>query len=74
MTGRLRFYDAPTAWGVIAGDDGQLYMVRGLQMRGLPLREGDRVRFEPVSAPGGRRAANLKRIGEDGEDPASGPG
>jgi cold shock CspA family protein len=63
MTGQLRFYDRPTAWGVIAGDDGQLYMVLGNQVPGAPLREGERVRFEPVSGPGGLRAAGVRRLG-----------
>jgi cold shock CspA family protein len=62
MTGRVRFYDTPTAWGVIAGDDGRLYMVRGDQMRDPSPREGDRVTFEPMIAEGGPRATSVQRL------------
>ena len=61
MTGQLRFYHQPTAWGLIAGDDGRLYMVRGDQLPGPPPREGERVTFEPVAAAGGPRAADVHR-------------
>jgi cold shock CspA family protein len=62
MTGRLHFYDPPTAWGVIVGDDGQLYTVHGHQVPGPPLREGERVRFEPIKGPGGLRASGIRRM------------
>jgi cold shock CspA family protein len=62
MTGRVRFYDTPTAWGVIAGDDGRLYMLRGDQLRDPLPREGERVSFEPMVAEGGPRAANVQRL------------
>jgi cold shock CspA family protein len=62
MTGRLRFYHQPTSWGVIAGEDGRLYMVRGEQLPGPPPREGERVTFEPVAASGGPRAENVQRV------------
>ena len=53
MTGRLRFYDHAAAWGVIIADEGGLYMLFGQPAVGVPLREGERVRFEPVAGPGG---------------------
>jgi cold shock CspA family protein len=62
MTGRLRFYDPPTAWGVVLGDDGQLYMLQGQPMPGAPLRVGERVRFEPATGPGGLRATGVQRV------------
>jgi cold shock CspA family protein len=65
MTGQVRFYDPASAWGVIAGDDGQLYTVRGSQVAGSPPREGDKVHFEPVSAAGGQRAVGVRRIRRD---------
>jgi cold shock CspA family protein len=62
MTGRLRFYDAPTAWGVVLGDDGQLYMLLGQPASGVPLRVGERIRFEPAPGPGGPRATAVQRL------------
>jgi cold shock CspA family protein len=62
MTGRLRFYDSPTAWGVVLGDDGQLYMIQGQPASGMPLRLGERVRFEPAPGPGGPRATGVQRL------------
>ena len=62
MTGRLRFYDLPTAWGVVVGDDGQLYMMHGQPTSGAPLRVGERVRFEPALGPGGPRATGVQRL------------
>jgi len=62
MTGRLRFYDLPTAWGVVLGDDGQLYMIVGQPTSGVPFRLGERIRFEPVPGPGGPRATGVQRL------------
>jgi cold shock CspA family protein len=62
MTGRLRFYDHATAWGVIVADEGGLYMLYGQPVTGAPLREGERVRFEPATGPGGLRAAGVQRL------------
>jgi len=62
MTGRLRFYDPPTAWGVVLGDDGQLYMIVGQPTSGVPFRLGERIRFEPAPGPGGPRATGVQRL------------
>ena len=62
MTGRLRFYDHATAWGIIIADEGGLYMLYGQPVMGAPLREGERVRFEPATGPGGPRAARVQRL------------
>jgi cold shock CspA family protein len=72
MTGRLRFYDGPTAWGVVVGDDGQLYMVHGQPASGAPLRVGERVRFEPSTGPGGLRATGVQRLDGVKGPPATG--
>jgi hypothetical protein len=61
MKGRLRFYDRSTAWGVIAGDDGRLYNVRGDQLPAPPPEEGESITFEPLEAPGGPRATAVQR-------------
>lgn len=75
-TGRLRFYDGPTAWGVIVGDDGDLYMVQGRDVLGTPLREGERVRFAPVRRAGGLCATRVQRVavlaGDVPSEPAPG--
>ena len=42
-TGRIEFYDRPTAWGLIVGDDQDLYVVRGRDGRGAAPRVGERV-------------------------------
>ena len=62
MVGEIRFYDQSTAWGVIQGADGGLYAVRGAQLSGPPLQVGERVVFEPQSAPGGPRATAVRRV------------
>jgi hypothetical protein len=62
MTGQLRFYDRPSGWGVIAGDDGTLYMLDGQHLTAPPLRVGERLRFEPATAPGGWRATGIQRL------------
>ncbi|HYB43721.1 MAG TPA: hypothetical protein VEL75_18225 [Candidatus Methylomirabilis sp.] len=61
MDGQIKFYDESTAWGVILGTDGRLYGVRGSR-GGPPLEIGERVVFEPQPAPGGPRAAELRRF------------
>ena len=71
MTGCVRFYDAATRWGVVVGDDGGLYMIQGQQL-GAPFRDGERVRFEPVQAPGGPRASSIQRLGAFSRGPATG--
>ena len=62
VDGQIKFYDESTAWGLILGDDGGLYVVRGTLRSGSPLRVGDRVVFEPRAAPGGPRAAGVQRV------------
>jgi len=42
-TGRIEFYDRPTAWGLIVGDDQELYVVRVRDGRGALPRVGERV-------------------------------
>jgi len=61
-TGRIEFYDRPTAWGLIMGDDQELYVVRGRDGRGTALRVGERVSFEPPTAPDGKRAAEVRLV------------
>src|SRR5712692_4908770 len=60
--GQVRFYDEPTAWGLILGADGELYAVRGVRLPGPPLEVGEQVLFEPQAAPGGPRAAAVRRL------------
>ena len=62
MDGQIKFYDESMAWGVIVGDDGKLYAVRGSQVPHPPLQVGERVAFEPQSAPGGPRASAVRRL------------
>jgi cold shock CspA family protein len=71
MTGCVRFYDAATRWGVVVGDDGGLYMIQG-QPPGPPFRDGERIRFEPLQAPGGPRASSIQRLGAFSRAPATG--
>jgi len=61
MTGQVEFYDETCAWGLIRGDDGRLYDLRGPQLPGPPPRQGDRVLFDPQVAPGGPRAQAVRR-------------
>jgi len=62
MHGLIKFYDDVAAWGVIQGEDGRLYSVRGGQLGAPPPRIGDRVAFEPEPAAGGPRAADVRRL------------
>ncbi len=62
-TGRIEFYDRPTAWGLIVGDDQELYVVRGRDGRGAPPRVGERVSFETGVASDGKRAAEVRLVG-----------
>lgn len=47
MTGYMTFYDEPTAWGLILGDDERLYVVRGRSLVGPAPQVGEKVRFLP---------------------------
>ena len=62
VNGQVKFYDEDTAWGLIQGDDGGLYGVRGTRLPGPPLQVGEHVLFEPQAAPGGPRAAGVRRL------------
>jgi cold shock CspA family protein len=61
MQGQIAFYDEPSAWGLIRGHDGLLYGFRGSQVAGPAPRVGERVAFDPLPAPGGPRAAAVRR-------------
>jgi cold shock CspA family protein len=61
-TGRIEFYDRPTAWGLIVSDDQDLYVVRGRDGRGAPPRVGERVSFEPQSGTDGKRATEVRLV------------
>ncbi|OGK79680.1 MAG: hypothetical protein A2X52_04855 [Candidatus Rokubacteria bacterium GWC2_70_16] len=61
MTGRIEFYDEPTAWGVILGEDGRVYVVRGSRAPGAAPRVGDTVSFEPRDTTTGLRADAVRR-------------
>ncbi|HEX7785240.1 MAG TPA: hypothetical protein VF653_03380 [Methylomirabilota bacterium] len=75
-TGRIEFYDRPTAWGLILGDDQELYVVRGRDGRGALLRVGERVAFEAQSPGDGKRAAEVRLVNRGlaptGREPAAG--
>jgi len=62
LRGRLSFYDASTNWGLIAGDDGRLYAVRGDQFSGAQPKPGERVSFAPLESAGGPRATGVERL------------
>jgi len=65
-TGRIEFYDRPTAWGLIVGDDQELYVVRGRDGRDgrtAPPRVGERVSFEAHAAADAKRAAEVRLVG-----------
>jgi hypothetical protein len=62
-TGRIEFYDRPTGWGLIMGDDQELYVVRGRDGRGLAPRVGERVSFEPQLVSDSKRAAEVRLLG-----------
>ena len=61
-TGRVEFYDRPTAWGLIVGDDQDLYVVRGPDGRGPALRVGERVSFEPAPRTEDKRAPEVRLL------------
>lgn len=63
MRGQVKFYDANTAWGLVLGDDGTLYGVTGARPPdAAALIEGEYILFEPQAAPGGPRAAVIRRL------------
>ena len=62
LRGEISFYDVSTNWGLIAGDDGRLYAVRGDQFSGQQPRLGERVSFAPLDLPGGPRAIGVQRL------------
>jgi cold shock CspA family protein len=61
-TGRIEFYDRPTAWGLIIGDDQDLYVIRGRDGRGTSPRVGERVSFEPQSSTDAKRATEVRLV------------
>lgn len=62
-TGRIEFYDRPTGWGLIVGDDEELYVIPGRERRTPAPRVGERVSFEAHTASDGKRAAEVRIMG-----------
>ena len=73
MTGRIEFYDEPTAWGVILGEDGRVYVVRGTRAPGAGPRVGDTVIFEPRDTTTGLRADTVRRVAPQQRSAARSP-
>ncbi len=73
MTGRIEFYDEPTAWGVILGEDGRVYVLRGSRTPGAAPRVGDTVIFEPRATTTGLRADAVRRAGPPRRSPSGSP-
>jgi len=75
-TGRIEFYDRPTAWGLIVGDDQDLYVIRGRDGRVAPPRVGERVAFEPQTGTDGKRATEVRLVSRGltpfGREPTAG--
>jgi hypothetical protein len=63
MTGYMTFYDEPSSWGLIMGDDERLYVVRGRHVLGFAPRVGEKVRFEPEETGQGLKALAVRRLG-----------
>ena len=61
-TGRVEFYDRATAWGLIVGDDQDLYVIRGRDGRGVAPRVGERVSFEPRPGADDKRATEVRLV------------
>ena len=61
MTGTMTFYDEPSAWGLIRGDDERIYVMRGGHVIGAPPRVGDKVLFDPEETGRARRALAIRR-------------
>jgi cold shock CspA family protein len=62
ITGYLKFYDDRSAWGLILGEDGAVYVVRGDQLLEPAALTGQKVAFEPQKTRTGLRAASVRRI------------
>jgi cold shock CspA family protein len=62
ITGYLKFFDGPSAWGLILGEDGGLYVVRGDQLLEPTPQTGQKVAFEPQKTRTGLRALSVRRI------------
>jgi hypothetical protein len=63
MIGYMTFYDEPSAWGLIVGDDERLYVVRGRHLVGPSPRVGEKVRFDPEDTGRGLQALAVRRVG-----------
>jgi hypothetical protein len=61
MTGTMTFYDEPSSWGLIMGDDERIYVMRGGHVIGAPPRVGDKVHFEPEQTGRALRALSIRR-------------
>ena len=71
-TGRIEFYDRPTAWGLIVGDDQELYVLRGRDGRAASPRGGGRgavggggAAAGPPAAGGGRGGGGGSSVGRE---------
>jgi cold shock CspA family protein len=62
ITGHLKFYDHPSGWGLILGEDGAVYVVRGDQLVEPAPLIGQKVAFEPQKTRTGLRATSVRRI------------
>lgn len=62
MTGELTFYDRPSAWGLIFGEDGRVYVLHGSQVVGPMPRVSQRVMFEPATTDRGLRALGVRTL------------
>jgi len=62
MVGYMTFYDEPSAWGLILGEDERVYVVRGSHLIGPAPRVGEKVHFEPQQAGRALKAVAVRRL------------
>ncbi|MGV8177053.1 MAG: cold-shock protein [Candidatus Bilamarchaeaceae archaeon] len=62
IEGTVKFFNATKNFGFITGDDGKDYFVHitGV-VGGVPLRDGDKVKFEPTQGDKGLKADKVEK-------------
>ena len=63
MEGKVKWFNEKRNYGFLSTSEGEDFFVHGSEVQGSnPLKQGDKVSFEPTETPRGKKAIKVKLL------------